>query len=74
MAYMGTLPKVETTRFSDLIGQEHISETLSNAISTGKVAHAYLFSGPRGTGKTSTAKILAEGFKLLSMDRTPTPL
>ncbi|WP_243638719.1 DNA polymerase III subunit gamma/tau [Lucifera butyrica] len=46
--------------FDNLIGQEHISITLKNAITSGKIAHAYLFSGPRGTGKTSTAKILAK--------------
>lgn len=45
MAYMALYRKWRPQDFSDLIGQEHISETLSNAISTGKVAHAYLFSG-----------------------------
>ena len=70
MAYMALYRKWRPQDFSDLIGQEHISETLSNAISTGKVAHAYLFSGPRGTGKTSTAKILA---KALNCEHGPTP-
>jgi len=45
--------------FSELIGQEHIKRTLQNAVSQGSFAHAYLFTGPRGTGKTSTARILA---------------
>ena len=70
MAYMALYRKWRPQDFSDLIGQEHISETLSNAITTGKVAHAYLFSGPRGTGKTSTAKILA---KALNCEHGPTP-
>lgn len=70
MAYMALYRKWRPKDFSDLIGQEHISETLSNAINTGKVAHAYLFSGPRGTGKTSTAKILA---KALNCEHGPTP-
>lgn len=70
MAYMALYRKWRPQDFSDLIGQEHISETLSNAINTGKVAHAYLFSGPRGTGKTSTAKILA---KALNCEHGPTP-
>jgi DNA polymerase-3 subunit gamma/tau len=46
--------------FSDLVGQPHVRQTLTNAIARGQVAHAYLFCGPRGTGKTSAAKILAK--------------
>lgn len=45
--------------FDEVVGQDHIVATLRNALATGQVAHAYLFSGPRGTGKTSTARILA---------------
>src|SRR5215204_4746240 len=48
-------------RFGEVAGQEPVVRTLSRAIETGRVAHAYLFSGPRGTGKTSTAKVLAMG-------------
>ena len=70
MAYMALYRKWRPRDFSDLIGQEHISKTLSNAIVNGKVAHAYLFAGPRGTGKTSTAKILA---KALNCEHGPTP-
>jgi DNA polymerase-3 subunit gamma/tau len=46
--------------WDDVVGQDHVVQTLKNALSTGKIAHAYLFSGPRGTGKTSTARILAK--------------
>ncbi len=46
-------------RFADVVGQEHVTRTLRNAVAAGRVAHAYLFSGPRGTGKTSVARILA---------------
>ncbi len=70
MAYMALYRKWRPQDFSDLIGQDHISTTLSNAITSGKIAHAYLFSGPRGTGKTSTAKILA---KALNCEHGPTP-
>ncbi len=47
-------------QFSDVVGQEHVRRTLINAITTGRVAHAYLFVGPRGVGKTSIARILAK--------------
>lgn len=60
MAYMALYRKWRPDRFANLVGQEHVSRTLSNAITTGRIGHAYLFSGPRGTGKTSTAKILAK--------------
>ena len=46
--------------FSDVVGQEHITETLMGAVESGRVSHAYLFTGSRGTGKTSCAKILAK--------------
>lgn len=51
--------KYRPARFEDIIGQEHVARTLINAIKHDRVSHAYLFTGPRGTGKTSTAKILA---------------
>lgn len=59
MAYIALYRKWRPKGFEDVVGQSHITETLQKAIETDKVAHAYLFSGPRGTGKTSTAKIFA---------------
>lgn len=59
MAYIALYRKWRPKSFEDVVGQSHITETLQKAIDTDKVAHAYLFSGPRGTGKTSTAKIFA---------------
>ena len=55
MAYIALYRKWRPQTFADLVGQDHISQTLSHAITTGKIGHAYLFAGPRGTGKTSTA-------------------
>ncbi len=59
MAYIALYRKWRPKTFEDVVGQRQITETLQKAIDTDKVAHAYLFSGPRGTGKTSTAKIFA---------------
>lgn len=61
--------KYRPTTFKDIVGQEHIERTLKNAIEQGKVSHAYLFCGPRGTGKTTMARILA---KALLCERGPT--
>jgi len=69
MAYVALYRKWRPNNFENLIGQEHISKTLANAIKLDKIAHAYLFSGPRGTGKTSMAKILA---KALNCENGPT--
>ena len=70
MAYIALYRQWRPKTFADLVGQEHVSKTLSQAIVSGRIGHAYLFAGPRGTGKTSTAKILA---KALNCDEGPTP-
>ena len=58
--------KYRTKTFTELCGQEHISLTLKNQIASGKPSHAYLFTGSRGTGKTSTAKTLAKAVNCLN--------
>ena len=60
MAYQVTARKWRPQRFSDMVGQEHIARTLKNAVRTGRIAHAYLFVGPRGIGKTTSARIFAK--------------
>jgi DNA polymerase-3 subunit gamma/tau len=65
MAYTALYRRFRPRIFAELAGQEHISRTLKNAIKKGNFVHAYLFCGPRGTGKTSTAKILARAVNCL---------
>ena len=60
MSYQVIARKYRPQRFADVVGQEHVTQTLSNAITSGRIAHAYLFSGPRGTGKTTIARIFAK--------------
>lgn len=71
MAYMVTARKWRPQTFAEVVGQQHISHTLENALKQGRIAHAYLFSGPRGVGKTTMARILA---KALNCEKGPTPL
>lgn len=70
MSYIVFARKWRPQTFDEIIGQEHITTTLKNAIRQDRVAHAYLFCGPRGIGKTTTARILA---KALNCEKGPTP-
>ncbi|MBX3027233.1 DNA polymerase III subunit gamma/tau [bacterium] len=70
MTYLVSARRWRPQTFEDLVGQEHVARTLSNAIRAGRVAHAFLFTGVRGVGKTTAARVLA---KALNCERGPTP-
>ncbi|MCC6764124.1 MAG: DNA polymerase III subunit gamma/tau [Deltaproteobacteria bacterium] len=69
MAYLVLARKWRPQRFEDVVGQDHVTTTLRNAITQGRIAHAFLFSGPRGVGKTTIARLLA---RALNCERGPT--
>ena len=60
MAYQSLYRRYRSKTFQELVGQEHVVKALKIAVTENRVGHAYLFSGPRGTGKTSTARILGK--------------
>src|SRR4051812_49036895 len=70
MSYTVLARKYRPQTFEDVTGQEHVVRTIENAIKLGRVAHAYLFAGPRGTGKTTAARLLA---RALNCEKGPTP-
>lgn len=70
MTYQVLTQKWRPQVFQEIVGQDHITRTLANAISLGRINHAYLFAGSHGTGKTTTARILAKAF---NCDKGPTP-
>ena len=73
MAYKALYRIYRPQKFDEVVGQKHILQTLKNAIKENKIAHAYLFSGPRGTGKTSMAKLLAKALNCECDDNTSRP-
>jgi DNA polymerase-3 subunit gamma/tau len=74
MSYQVLARKWRPTQFDDVVGQTHVIQTLKNAIESERIAHAYLFVGPRGIGKTSIARIFAKALNCQSTDKpTGTP-
>ena len=72
MAYTVLARKYRSQTFDDVVGQDPIAQTLKNAIKTDRVSHAYLFSGTRGVGKTTMARILAKALNCLAVDKPTT--
>jgi len=74
MSYLVLARKWRPKTFDEVIGQDHITNMLRRAIEQGRIGHAYLFTGPRGVGKTTTARIFAKALNCESYDKpTPTP-
>ncbi len=71
MSYLVLARKWRPQRFEDLVGQDHVSKTLANAIASGRVAHAFLFTGVRGVGKTTSARILAKALNCMGPEDDP---
>src|ERR1700736_6833182 len=72
MSYQVLARKYRPQKFSEVIGQQHVTRTLKNAIELGRTAHGYIFSGHRGIGKTTVARILAMALNCRSTDK-PSP-
>ena len=66
MGYQVIARKYRPQRFEDVVGQDHVTQTLRNAILQNRIAHAYLFVGPRGTGKTTIARIFSKALQLFT--------
>ena len=78
MSYLVLARKYRPQTFQDLVGQDHVARTLANAIASGRIAHAFLFTGVRGVGKTTSARLLAKCLACVGVDGhgtgpTPTP-
>jgi len=69
MSYIVFARKYRPQTFDDVVGQSHITTTLKNAIEQSRVAHAYIFAGPRGVGKTTTARIFAKALNGQTVQR-----